>query len=163
MNPAKIELGRRLFYDVRLSVNRKSSCASCHKQELAFTDGRARAQGTTGQLHPRSSMSLANVAYNPSLTWDNPNVRALEEQALLPLLGTQPVELGMKGSETRLLDELRNDLTYRPLFEEAFASRAERYTLSSVVKALAAFERTIISVRSSYDRYRYDGEMNAIN
>jgi cytochrome c peroxidase len=66
MTAAKVELGRYLFYDKRMSVSGKESCASCHRQELAFTDGRARAEGTTGELHPRSSMSLVNVAYAPS-------------------------------------------------------------------------------------------------
>ncbi len=72
MTAAKVELGRYLFYDKRMSVNGKQSCGSCHRQELAFTDGRAHAEGATGQLHPRSSMSLVNVAYVPSLTWANP-------------------------------------------------------------------------------------------
>src|ERR1700693_749533 len=58
---AKVELGRYLFYDARMSVNRKASCATCHKQELAFTDGRAVSVGTTGQPHSRSAMSLVNV------------------------------------------------------------------------------------------------------
>src|SRR5579864_6703797 len=69
MSPAKVELGRYLFYDKRMSVNGKESCATCHRQELAFTDGRARAEGTTGEAHPRSSMSLVNVAFAPYLTW----------------------------------------------------------------------------------------------
>ncbi len=93
-----VELGRYLFFDQRRPVNGKESCARCHKQELAFIDGRARAKGTTGELHPRSSMSLMNVAYSPSLTWDNPAMRSLEEQALIPIFGTEPVELGLKGS-----------------------------------------------------------------
>src|SRR5215471_7320746 len=65
MSVTKVELGRYLFYDKRMSSNGKSSCATCHRQEFAFTDGRAQAEGTTGQLHPRSSMSLVNVAYSP--------------------------------------------------------------------------------------------------
>ena len=69
MSAAKVESGRYLFYEKRMSVNGKESCGSCHRQELAFTDGRAQAEGTTGELHPRSSMSLANVAYSPLLTW----------------------------------------------------------------------------------------------
>ena len=81
MSAAKVELGRYLFYDKRMSVNGKESCANCHRQELAFTDGRARAEGTTGQVHPRSSMSLVNVAYAPLLTWANPTLDSLEEQA----------------------------------------------------------------------------------
>src|SRR5262245_10323704 len=71
ISDAKVELGRFLFYDPRMSVNGKTSCGTCHRQELAFTDGRANATGTTGELHPRSSMSLANVGYVPALTWAN--------------------------------------------------------------------------------------------
>jgi cytochrome c peroxidase len=81
MSAAKVELGRYLFYNKRMSTNGKESCGSCHRQELAFTDGRAHAEGTTGQFHPRSSMSLVNVAYAPLLTWANPTLDSLEEQA----------------------------------------------------------------------------------
>ena len=98
MSAAKVELGRYLFYDKRMSVNGKESCGSCHRQELAFTDGRAHAEGTTGQLHPRSSMSLVNVAYAPFLTWANPTLDSLEEQALIPMLGEEPIELGLEGT-----------------------------------------------------------------
>jgi len=91
MTVAKVELGRRLFYDGRLSVTRAQSCGSCHRQEFAFTDGAAQATGTTGEVHPRSSMSLANAAYNPALAWANPTLQSLEQQALVPMLGTNPV------------------------------------------------------------------------
>src|SRR5271166_220151 len=64
MTVAKVELGRHLFYDTRLSVNGKGSCATCHKQELAFTDGRAVAVGVTGERHLRGAMSLVNIAYS---------------------------------------------------------------------------------------------------
>ena len=72
MSEAKVELGRHLFYDTRLSGNGTQSCGSCHEQVRAFTDGRARSVGSTGQLHPRGSMSLVNVAYAAVLTWANP-------------------------------------------------------------------------------------------
>jgi cytochrome c peroxidase len=163
MSVSKVELGRRLFYDKRMSVNGKESCASCHRQELAFTDGRAQAQGATGELQPRSSMSLANVGYNPSLTWDDPDLRRLEDQALIPMFGTEPVELGLKGGEKRFLSELRRDKVYQRLFPTSFPGDNEPYTIGNVTKALAAFERTIISVRSPYDRYRYDGDSAAIS
>ena len=97
MSAAKVELGRYLFYEKRMSVNGKQSCGTCHRQELAFTDGRAHAEGTTGQAHPRSSMSLVNVAYVPLLTWANPTLSSLEEQALVPMLGEEPIELGLKA------------------------------------------------------------------
>src|SRR5579863_2519233 len=120
MSVEKVELGRYLFYDKRMSVNGKESCGSCHRQELAFTDGRAHAEGTTGQQHPRSAMSLVNVAYATSLTWANPTLQSLEEQALVPMLGEQPVELGLKGHEAEYLATLRGDPVYQRLFPQAF-------------------------------------------
>lgn len=163
MSAAKAELGRYLFYDKRMSVNGRESCGSCHRQDLAFTDGRARAEGTTGQLHPRSAMSLVNVAYAQSLTWANPSLTSLEDQALVPMLGEEPVELGLKGHEQEFLSALRRDAVYRKLFPEAFPGESNPYDLAHVTKAIAAFERTIISMRSPYDRYRWGGEPSAIS
>src|SRR5215469_7885763 len=163
MSASKAELGRYLFYDKRMSVNGKESCGSCHRQELAFTDGRARAEGATGMPHPRSSMSLVNVAYVPYLTWANPNLTSLEDQALIPMLGEDPVELGLKGREQSYLDIVRNDPIYRRLFPPAFPNDSDPYTLTGVTRAIATFERTIISVRSPYDRYRWSGDLSAIS
>jgi cytochrome c peroxidase len=163
MSAAKVALGRYLFYDKRISVNGKESCGTCHRQELAFTDGRARAEGTTGQLHPRSSMSLVNVAYAPLLTWANPTLDSLEEQALTPMLGDEPIELGLKGHEQEFLNTLRRDPLYQRLFAEAFPEAGDVYTLQNVTKAIAVFERTIISMRSPYDRYRWGGDSSAIS
>lgn len=162
MSAAKAELGRHLFYDTRLSINGTQSCATCHRQELAFTDGLARAKGATGEEHPRSSMSLINAAFAPSLTWADPGLVELEPQALVPMFGTEPVELGLKGQEGRLLADLRGDATYRRLFAEAFPGEAQPATIANVTKALAAFQRTLVSARSPYDRYRYGGDPAAI-
>jgi len=154
MSAAKVELGRRLFYDKRLSGNRTFSCASCHRQELAFTDGRAVGQGSTGELHTRSSMSLANIAYLARFTWGNPVLAELEQQAVVPIFGSEPVELGMKNMEAELLARVRAEPLYPPLFGEAFAGEAEPITVANIVKAISAFERTLISGRSPFDRYR---------
>jgi cytochrome c peroxidase len=97
MSNAKVELGRVLFHDKRLSVNGSFSCATCHQQSRAFTDGLPVAVGATGEKHPRNSMSLTNAAYNPVLTWADPLQHALESQALVPMFGTGPVEMGLKG------------------------------------------------------------------
>jgi cytochrome c peroxidase len=164
MSVAKVELGRYLFYDKRLSVNGKTACATCHQQDLAFTDGRAQAKGTTGELHPRSSMSLVNVAYASSLTWASPALDSLEEQALIPLLGEDPIELGLKGHEPAMIDALKSDPVYQRLFPQVFGYTLKNlYTLKNITKAIAAFERTIISMRSPYDRYRWDGDSSAIS
>src|SRR5580698_707790 len=118
MSRAKALLGRYLFYDKRLSVNGTTSCATCHRQELAFTDGRAQALGATGQAHPRSSMSLVNVVYNDAFNWSDPSVHSLEEQVLKPMFSTNPVELGVVKAD--LLRLIRSDATYSALFPQAF-------------------------------------------
>ena len=155
----KVRLGRYLFYDKRMSVNGTSSCATCHRQELAFTDGRAQAVGATGQTHPRSSMSLVNVAYGVAFNWSNPNVQTLEEQALTPMFGTGPVELGVVRQD--LLRLIRSDPTYRALFRLAFPGQANPYRVANVTKALASFERTIVSGGAPYDRFHL-GDAGAI-
>jgi cytochrome c peroxidase len=163
MSQAKALLGRYLFYDQRMSVNGTQSCASCHRQELAFTDGRATAVGSTGQDHPRGAMSLVNVAYAGALTWSNSNLRTLEEQALIPILSDHPVELGLRGRVNLFLKQLSADKVYRDLFPMAFPLSKDPFSLENVVKALAAFERTIISARSPYDRYYFGGDSGAIS
>lgn len=159
----KVRLGRYLFYDKRMSVNGTSSCATCHRQELAFTDGRARSIGATGQLHPRSSMSLVNLAYSAAFNWSDPTVHSLEEQALKPMLSTNPVELGFSLIQVKFIKLIRADGTYRPVFRQAFPNEADPYTISNITKALAAFERSITSANSPYDRFHYDGDKKAIS
>ena len=159
----KARLGRYLFYDQRLSGNGTQSCATCHRQELAFTDGRATSLGSTGQSHPRSAMSLVNVAYNSLLTWSNPTLRSLEQQALVPMFADHPVELGLRGRENGVIAMLRGDPVYRDLFPEAFPGAGGAFSIANVARALAAFERTIISARSPYDRFHVGGDPDAIS
>lgn len=162
MSEAKVSLGRHLFYDRRLSGNETQSCASCHRQEAAFTDGRAVGRGSTGEAHPRNSMSLANVGYQPVLNWANPGMLRLEQQALIPLFGAHPVELGMTERETELLQRLRDEARYRELFPAAFPGDADPVSVQNVARALAAFQRTLISARAPYDRYTR-GDAGAIS
>ena len=161
MTHAKVALGRHLFYDVRLSVNQTFACATCHEQTRAFADARPVGLGATGELHTRGSMSLANVAYSPTLTWANPRVTQLERQLNVPLFGTDPVELGMESAsqvEARLRDEPR----YASLFAAAFPDEPAPITMVNLSRALAAFQRTLISGRSAYDRW-LAGERDALS
>lgn len=162
MSRAKVEVGRYLFYDTRLSGNQTFSCATCHQQGNAFADTRPRGVGSTGEVHPRGSMSLANVAYAPALTWANPNMRRLEQQALVPMFGEAPVELGLAGKEDELLARLRGDSRYAAMFAEAFPSDAAPISLTNVTRAIAAFERTLISGNAPYDRFQR-GDSSAIS
>jgi cytochrome c peroxidase len=154
MSEEKVSLGRHLFYDPRLSGNETQSRGSCHLQELAFSDGLALAEGSTGEIHPRNSMGLTNAGYQPALTWANPNERELAHQALTPMFGEDPVELGLAGLEDVLLDRLRGDGTYQRLFSEAYPDRSDPYSIETVTDAIAAFQRTLISGDSPVDQYR---------
>jgi cytochrome c peroxidase len=162
MSDAKVLLGRHLFYDPRLSGTGTFSCASCHLQALAFTDGKGRAVGATGEVHPRGSMSLANAAYVPALTWANPLMRSLEAQALVPMFGDDPVELGLGGQEQALLTRLAAVPRYQALFRDAYPGEPTPLTLANITRALGAFQRTLISGASPYDRYQH-GERTAIS
>src|SRR5579871_2329519 len=115
MSEAKVKLGRYLFYDTRLSGNGTQACATCHEQSLAFTDGRAQGIGSTDELHSRGPMSLVNIAYSSVLTWSNPTETSLEHQALTPMFGRHPVELGLPIGAQELLDMLRVDPVYGDL------------------------------------------------
>ncbi len=162
MSDVKVRLGRLLFYENRLSINGTMSCSTCHIQALAFTDGEARSVGATGQTHPRSAMTLVNVAYGSRLTWANPLLDKLEDQALTPLFGDNPVEMGMAGRETAIIDLLRSDERYAALLPEAFPKDQDPYSLVNAVRSIAAFTRTIISNDSAYDRY-LAGDETALN
>lgn len=153
MSEAKVELGRWLFYDVRLSGNETMSCATCHIQALAFTDGVPRSIGSTGIAHPRSSMSLVNVAYASRLTWANPLLDKLEDQALTPLLGDRPIEMGLRNGDERFAELLRSEPHYSELVQQAFPSDADPHSLLNGVRAIATFVRTINSFNAPYDRY----------
>jgi cytochrome c peroxidase len=160
MSAVKVELGRRLFYDRRLSGNQTFSCGNCHQQSRAFADPLPRGVGSTGEVHPRGAMALMNVAYAPVLTWANPNVRSLEQQALLPMFGETPVELGLAGKEHELIARLSADSSYPRRFAESFGDST--ISVKRVTQAIAAFERSLISGRSPYDRY-LAGERSALS
>jgi cytochrome c peroxidase len=162
MTTAKVELGRYLFYDPRLSRNENTPCASCHLQELAFTDGRQVGVGTTGQLHPRNSPTLTNTAYNATLTWANPTLLVLERQIPIPIFGEFPIELGLTGYEEEALSRFHQDTLYQELFAAAFPDEEKPITFANITKALASFIRTLISGNSPYDQY-INGDRNALS
>lgn len=163
MSELKVQLGRHLFYDPQLSANGTQACASCHHQELGFTDGKLTALGSTGQVHPRNSMGLANVAYSAVFTWGNPLVLQLEAQAMVPIFGSEPIELGMKGKEDELVARLRATERYQSLFPRAFPDDVDPFSIGNLVRAISAFERTLVSGDSAYDRYAYGHDSSALS
>ena len=163
MNLAKVALGHRLFFEPRLSVTGHESCASCHDPARSFTDGKARATGALGDTLPRSAMALVNVAYNISFGWTQPGVRSLEAQMRQPLFNTHPVELGLTGHEAAVTAELAADPQYAAAFASAFPGADTPVTLDHVIQAIAAFERTLISGDSPFDRYVFQGDHTALS
>lgn len=157
MSHAKVELGRHLFYDKRLSVNGQMSCGSCHIQSLAFSDGKTHAVGTTGEAHPKNTPSLANLVYSPNFNWANPAVVSLETQLLSPLFGEHPVELGLNDANfAKSQQQFAQDDKYPALFAQAFGRpfvEPQDFRIDDIAKAIASFERSIISTNSKYDRY----------
>ncbi len=162
MTSTKVQLGRLLFYDKRLSIDQTMSCGTCHQQGKAFTDGERTHRGVNGLPGTRNAMTLTNVAYYPTYTWANPIITSLERQMLVPLFGDHPLEMGMVGHEDELIARLSQDRDYPALFATAFPADGGRIDLPNLTKAIAAFERTLLSFNSPYDRYK-QGDTNEIS
>ena len=153
--PMKIELGRRLFYDGDLSWDGTMSCATCHEQKRGFTDPNKTRVGFDGQLGERNIQTLANVGWFRSLTWGGPQVDTLEHQALIPIEGFVPVEMGFAGRpEGALAQRLKDQACYPELFAAAFPERDGKIDMDTVTLALSAFQRSLVSLDAPYDRYR---------
>lgn len=152
MSAARVALGRRLFYDADLSIDGTMACATCHEQRRGFADGNPTRPGVHGDPGRRNVPGLANVGWLTPLTWADPGLATLEKQALVPITGDHPVEMGMHGREAEVPARLGRDRCYRRMFAAAFPETRGRIDLEAVAKALAAFERTLISFDSPYDR-----------
>ncbi|WP_219701698.1 MbnH family di-heme enzyme [Marinomonas lutimaris] len=163
MNREKVELGQRLFYDANLSGPGYMSCSTCHMPEHSFSEQRPLSVGVTGQFHSRNAMAIVNVAYMKTLTWANPNEVRLEDQAKVPIFGVHPIEMDTKGQEDKVILFLQRDPIYPDLFHKAFPDQDYPVSFDSITKALASFERTLISYQSPYDDYKYNHSDSAIS
>jgi cytochrome c peroxidase len=163
MSAQKVALGRRLFFETRLSATGRYSCASCHRPELAYTDGKAHAVGATGESVRRAAMTLANVAYNPAFTWGNARIDSLETQMRQPLFSEHPVEMGLRKDGAPAMRALAQDSTYVAEFAAAYPGSRPPVTMEHAIRAIAAFERTLISGRAPFDRYVFDDDRGALS
>jgi cytochrome c peroxidase len=159
----KAELGRRLFYDADLSFTGVMSCATCHEQTRGFADPNKTRAGVFGDPGERNIQTLANVGYFSSLTWGGPQVDILEHQALIPIEGLKPVEMGFnRGPEGALPQRLKDQPCYPKLFAAAFPEKQGEISMDTITMALSAFQRTLVSLDAPYDRYRR-GDLAAIS
>jgi len=157
MTEEKFQLGRHLFYDARLSTNGTVSCSSCHHQDKAFSDGVDRATGATGDVHPRNSQTLVNVAWYQTLTWGNPSLGTIEQQITLPLFGDDPIEHGLNESNSeQIIQAIQADPVYSELFISAFPDQDDPLlgdlVWDNTIKSLASFVRGLVSFDSPYDQ-----------
>ena len=149
-NQSIVSLGEQLFSDPRLSADGQVSCATCHRPEHAFSDGLPVAAGTTGLHGTRNTPSLLDVAQQRSLFWDGRRP-SLESQSLDPLLN--PVEHGLRN-DADLLARVRADERYAKAFHTLWGVDREGITPQHVAQALAAYERTLVSTATPFDRFR---------
>ena len=151
---AKVELGRTLYFDRRLSTDETVSCASCHEPELAFTDGTAVSTGIKSQKGGRSAPTVINRAYSLAQFWDG-RASTLEEQAKGPI--ANPIEMGM--THDAAVGRLKGIAGYRAMFARAFGT--DEIDIDRTAKAIACFERTVLSGNAPYDRYK-NGDKGAM-
>lgn len=152
----KVELGRLLFFDTRLSADNTVSCASCHIPQLAWTDGQKVSVGIHSQLASRNGMTIVNRVYSTAQLWHG-GPPSLEAQAINPI--TKRVRMGIP-SFSAAVNKLNGIKGYRERFQQVFGTDV---TLDGVAKALASFERTILSGNSPADRFDMGGEEHAIS
>lgn len=156
MTPEKIELGKKLFFDPRLSKNNKVSCNSCHNVMKFGDDGLPRSPGHEGKLGGRNSPTVFNAAFHSVQFWDG-RAPSLEEQAKGPIIN--PLEMGMANHDAvcEIVDKVP---AYHKEFEKVFGSG--KITIDRMVKAIAAYERTLITPNSPYDKF-INGDKKALN
>ncbi|MBU3699454.1 MAG: methylamine utilization protein [Candidatus Kapabacteria bacterium] len=146
LTPAKVDLGRRLFYDKRLSSQGTVSCASCHRQDLSFSDAPNQvSRGVNNALGQRNAPSLINVAYRPHYFWDG-RAATLEDQAMAAFLSSVEMD-----ADTMAVSALLRSGVYRDAWRAAFSDTA--VSMRRAMMAIASFERTIVSANSRYDQY----------
>lgn len=145
VTPERVALGRMLFFDTRLSAKQSMSCASCHNPALAWSDGRATAVGHDGKVLPRATPTILNAAFNGLQMWDGRKA-TLEDQALGPF-GADEQNLPLEELERRV----QSMPGYRALFDQSYPG--EGVTRATIAKAIASFERTVLSSESPFDRW----------
>ncbi len=155
----KVALGEKLFNDKRFSSNGEVSCATCHDSKKAFTDSPLKtSEGINKLTGTRNAPTVINAIYFDKQFWDGRSP-SLEDQALHPFIN--PVEQGLKNHQP-ILDIVRTDHEYVSAFKTVFGKSGDDITMTEVTKAIASFERTIVSGNSPFDRWYFGGEENAL-
>lgn len=151
----KVELGKKLFFDKRLSLNNQISCASCHDPNKAFTDGKVLGEGVEGRIAMRNSPSLINIGFSKVFMFDG-EIKTLEEQTLVPILDHNEMGASMK----KVIEKLKKDKIYQNAAKKIFKRDFDVWVLT---RSIACYERTLVAEKSNFDRYYYDNKEDAIS
>ncbi len=154
----KIELGRYLFFDRRLSVNNTRSCATCHNPQFAFTDGYKRSLGVYADLHQRNTQPLFNLSYLKYFTAADSTLHSPLQQMDNPLLSDHPAEMGVKGNEEKILQKIKGDEYYRQLFVDV----TSEISWTNIKSFINLFINSLRSYNSPYDKF-IKGDSTALN
>jgi cytochrome c peroxidase len=152
--PAKVGLGRKLFFDKRLSADNSIACATCHDPNAGFADPHSVSVGVKGRRGERNSPTVLNSAFLSPLMWDGRST-TLEEQVLLPFLSPSEMDLPLD----QVAEKLRRQ-GYSDLFRQAFG---EDVSVTDLAKALAAYQRTLVAADSPFDRYLFQHDVSAVS
>jgi cytochrome c peroxidase len=152
--PIKVALGRKMFFDKRLSSDNSVSCATCHDPNAGFADPHPVSIGVKGREGERNSSTVLNVAFMTPLMWDG-KALTLEDQSMLPLLSPTEMDIPPQEVATKLRQQ-----GYSDLFRQAFG---EDVTVANLAKALAAYQRTLLAGDSPFDRYLFQKDSHAIS
>ncbi len=152
----KVALGRELFYDKRLSADNSLSCSSCHDPLFGFTDGKVHSIGVGGKLGKRNAIAVLNAAYDPVQFWDG-RAPTLEEQVNTPMEDANE----MNQPHSVAVSKLEKDPIYQEQFQAAFGPGP--ITIDKIERAIASFERMLISANSPFDRYQFGGDKSALS
>ena len=154
LTQSRVELGKQLFFDVRLSRNNSLACASCHNPKLAFTDGSKLSIGNKGELLSRNAPTLTNIAYQDSGLLFDRGVPTLEMQILVPIQEHKEFDFNIQ----LIAERLKKDTSFQSLSLKAYHSEITPFVIT---RAIAAFERTLISGNSPYDKFN-NGDSTAL-
>lgn len=154
LTKARWDLGKKLFYEKRLSIDQSISCGSCHKPSLAFADDLALSPGVFNRAGTRNAPSLANVGYHPYLLREG-SVTSLEMQVLVPIQEHNE----FNHNVVNIVDELKQDSIYANMSFEAYERPFDGFVLT---RAISVFQRTMVSGNSAYDQYAFQNNTTAL-
>lgn len=152
-----------LFFETALSENQSKSCSSCHDPRFAFSDGYKRSVGITGDIHNRNAPSLINSKFLKYYTYGDNSIVDYMHQMEGPMYSLHPLEMGIYGNIPKIIKRLKENKNYRSLFHKVYGDSTDTFTITNIQNAIAAYESTLVSFGSPFDRFQQDSMIYPMN